>query len=203
MVKALDLVGKKFGKLTVVSRSDSDKHGKTRWNCICDCGNDCIINGSCLKSGNTKSCGCLKSLDNRLEKYIDKSSGRWIWIGGKDKNGYGIIKYNNKTWKAHRLIYTLFVGKIPDRMCICHINDNPKDVTLSNLSCQTVQWNIQDKVNKGRQCIGEKNRGAKLIESDILEIRNSSLTCKKLSEIYGVNRSTISFIKTKKTWKHI
>lgn len=60
MVKALDLVGKKFGRLTVVSRSDSDKHGKTRWNCICDCGIDCIINGSCLKSGHTKSCGCLK-----------------------------------------------------------------------------------------------------------------------------------------------
>lgn len=52
------MVGQKFVRLTVVSRSESDKHGNIMWNCVCDCGEVKRVSSSKLKSGHTKSCGC-------------------------------------------------------------------------------------------------------------------------------------------------
>lgn len=54
-----DLTGKKFNQLTVLSYAY--KKGKHHyWNCRCDCGNDVCVNGTYIRSGNTKSCGCAK-----------------------------------------------------------------------------------------------------------------------------------------------
>lgn len=65
-----DLTGQKFNRLTVLYR-DLEKYekkiseGKTPtnvyWVCQCDCGNITTVNGYSLKSGSTKSCGCLAS----------------------------------------------------------------------------------------------------------------------------------------------
>lgn len=60
MVKAMNLIGEEFGKLTVVDRDDNDKHGKTRWLCKCECGATATVGGADLKRGRTASCGCLK-----------------------------------------------------------------------------------------------------------------------------------------------
>ena len=58
-MKCQDLTGKKFGNLTVISKSDSINR-KSYWICKCDCGNKTIVRASNLKSGHTKSCGCYK-----------------------------------------------------------------------------------------------------------------------------------------------
>lgn len=58
----IDLIGKKFGRLTVVKRSIDSKWRQSRqarWLCKCECGKEKIINGSNLRAGYTKSCGCL------------------------------------------------------------------------------------------------------------------------------------------------
>ena len=62
MAKIKDLTGKKFGRLTVVKRGESDKHRKMQWWCQCDCGNPelILVSGTNLRKGNTKSCGCLQ-----------------------------------------------------------------------------------------------------------------------------------------------
>ena len=59
-----DLAGRKFGKLTAIKLADykrnNGRHGKKLvWKCACDCGGEKDVAGSDLKSGNTKSCGCL------------------------------------------------------------------------------------------------------------------------------------------------
>lgn len=59
MTKALELVGLKFSRLTVISQEPS-KNGRTRWLCVCDCGKNVVVDGKSLTSGNTKSCGCQK-----------------------------------------------------------------------------------------------------------------------------------------------
>jgi len=56
-MKKLDLVGLKFCLLTVVSRSE--KEGRTRWNCVCECGNKSVVQTSHLTSLYTQSCGCI------------------------------------------------------------------------------------------------------------------------------------------------
>jgi hypothetical protein len=60
MGRIADMVGKKFGKLTVVKMSD--KQGiYYRYLCKCECGNTKILRGASLRSGLTKSCGCIRS----------------------------------------------------------------------------------------------------------------------------------------------
>jgi len=54
-----DMTGRRFGRLTVVSAEHSDSRGNSRWLCLCDCGKQKIIAGRILKSGGSKSCGCL------------------------------------------------------------------------------------------------------------------------------------------------
>lgn len=54
-----ELVGKRFGKLTVTGYAG--KHaGMHRWNCLCDCGNETTVGQTPLQNGKTKSCGCIK-----------------------------------------------------------------------------------------------------------------------------------------------
>lgn len=65
MSKFIDITGKRFGKLTVLNRSDNSKHGASRWTCMCDCGEKTIVLGSSLKNGRTKSCGCLTVISNK------------------------------------------------------------------------------------------------------------------------------------------
>lgn len=57
----INLVGQRFGKLTVVSFAGYAK-GRGQWNCKCDCGNDFVAHTSALKSGNTTSCRCKVDL---------------------------------------------------------------------------------------------------------------------------------------------
>lgn len=52
------LTGRRFGRLTVMSRSQSNMN-HSKWDCLCDCGNKTTVYGSFLISGRTRSCGCL------------------------------------------------------------------------------------------------------------------------------------------------
>lgn len=55
----IDLTGKRFGRLVVVSRAES-KGSMTRWNCVCDCGNETVVYSANLRRGYTQSCGCYR-----------------------------------------------------------------------------------------------------------------------------------------------
>lgn len=59
-----DLTGMKFNRLTVLKKSDKKIRGKISWDCKCDCGNYTTVDTYKLKSGHTKSCGCLNG-ENR------------------------------------------------------------------------------------------------------------------------------------------
>ena len=57
---ALDLAGKKFGKLRAIEFTGESKKNQGRmWRCICDCGNTKEISAGVLNSGHSKSCGCI------------------------------------------------------------------------------------------------------------------------------------------------
>ena len=53
-------IGKKFGKLTVLSY-EGKKAGKHYWKCVCECGNEVTVCQSNLKNGHTISCGCMNT----------------------------------------------------------------------------------------------------------------------------------------------
>lgn len=58
-MKAIDYTGWRFGRLTVVEPAPSFK-GRTRWFCLCDCGEMVVVKTEYLSDGRTKSCGCLR-----------------------------------------------------------------------------------------------------------------------------------------------
>lgn len=57
--RAENLIGKRFEKLVVIERVINEKN-KVMWKCKCDCGNETIVRPDSLKSGHTRSCGCLQ-----------------------------------------------------------------------------------------------------------------------------------------------
>lgn len=57
-MKLIDLTGHRFGRLVVIDQAPN-RGNRVMWNCICDCGNRAIVNGGKLRSGHTRSCGCL------------------------------------------------------------------------------------------------------------------------------------------------
>jgi hypothetical protein len=64
MSRALNLSGLRFSRLHVVSKDQSrplrDGRSRSTWLCVCDCGKTVIVTTSGLRSGQTKSCGCLR-----------------------------------------------------------------------------------------------------------------------------------------------
>ena len=66
--------GRRFGRLIVLSRAENSKSDAIQWKCLCDCGNNKIIAGSSLRTGLTRSCGCLYSVAARNRK--DYHGGR-------------------------------------------------------------------------------------------------------------------------------
>lgn len=60
MSKLIDLCGRRFGRLVILSRGPN-QGASARWCCVCDCGGSVLVPTYSLNTGNTKSCGCLQS----------------------------------------------------------------------------------------------------------------------------------------------
>lgn len=71
--RAVNLIGRRFGRLVVLSQAPTLRY--SRWHCRCDCGAECIVSTQMLHMGNrgTRSCGCLKR----------EASRRNCWAGGR------------------------------------------------------------------------------------------------------------------------
>lgn len=64
IMKKLELTGQKFGSLKVLGPGTSpDGSPFSHWRCKCDCGNEVVVRGTCLKHGNSTSCGCSRQVD--------------------------------------------------------------------------------------------------------------------------------------------
>ncbi len=75
----------KYGKLKAISYAGC--HGpyqRAFWNCLCDCGNTCVIQGKLLQNGTTRSCGCLR-------KEVERPD-----LSGKKFGTYTVIKFVDK-----------------------------------------------------------------------------------------------------------
>ena len=54
-----EISGQKFGRLTAI-KNEGYKNGSAQWLCKCDCGGEKVVSCYSLKSGATKSCGCIR-----------------------------------------------------------------------------------------------------------------------------------------------
>ena len=80
-------IGNKYGVLTVVARGPNTNEGRAQWICECECGNQTVVLGKNLRSGNTKSCGCLKSKQPAARKDLTGQRFGRLVVLGEPKNG--------------------------------------------------------------------------------------------------------------------
>lgn len=83
-----DLTGRRFGRLVVIDRAENDSRGRTRWNCVCDCGKITTPMAAHLKRGTTQSCGCLareKSIKRNTTHGKTHSCLYSVWANMKDR----------------------------------------------------------------------------------------------------------------------
>ncbi len=77
-------INQRFDRLVVIGKAGVDKGRHVLWECKCDCGNTIAVTGNNLRSGNTKSCGCMarESLTNRNTKHGESKTRLYrIWSG--------------------------------------------------------------------------------------------------------------------------
>lgn len=91
-MRAKDLTGQRFGKLTVIARGENSKNGKSRWVCNCDCGKrkEKPVSVYDLVSGKVQSCGCLYKDSNKGRVTHGKTGSRLyrIWSSMKQRCKY-------------------------------------------------------------------------------------------------------------------
>ena len=130
-----DLVGRTFGKWTVLEKSPNrPKNGHTRWICRCSCGTIREVDGGHLLGGRSTSCGCSHVDNTTAANLTGQKFHRWTAIEkvGKDKK-------NNILWRcvcecgsegvisAHRLLSG------SSKSCGCFKSDRTREVHFKSL----------------------------------------------------------------------
>lgn len=155
---------------------------------------------------------------------IRNASGCWGWNGVKAQAGYG--KFHSlrvdgvrRPIHAHRFSYEINFGPIPEGLYVLHKCDNPECTRPDHLFIGTDADNSHDSIAKGRNSPpprspkhfpnkerwkrGSAHYAARLTEADVKYVRSSKERGVDLAIKYGVGKTTISAIRTRRTWTHL
>jgi hypothetical protein len=218
--KNVDLVGKKFNRLTVLYLEGRNKKRSLLWNCLCECGKSKLATTRDLIHSEIKSCGCLRSpsfkqsFERAKKKFFEKievnSNACHIWKGNIDLAGYGYFGYaGSHHKKVHRFSWEIHRGEIPKGLWVLHHCDNRACCNIDHLYLGTAKDNARDMyARKRREEVkyrrGSKSNLSKLTESDVAEIRkmrSEGHIYKEIAARFNVKIGCISHIITGRNWK--
>lgn len=130
----------------------------------------------------------LKMVNPKVEDLFDtEEEGCWNWKGNIGSKGYG--RFSRR--EAHRIVYELLVGEIPEGMQIDHLCRNPRCVNPSHLEVVTPAENTR------------RGRTAKLTKDNVIFIRSTSMGSRELAEMFGVNQNHINCVRAGHVWKDV
>ena len=123
-------------------------------------------------------------------------------VGSTTPNGYIRVTIDGKKYGVHQLIMKLFVGD-SNGLDVDHLNGIKSDNRLQNLQYVTRKENIRRAWKNGlvKAKYGKEMHTTKITDEAIEFIKNSNLTGKQLSEMFGLNQGSVSRIKNNKQRK--
>ena len=106
---------------------------------------------------------------------IGAASECWEWLASRQPNGYGKFGVPGHTLMAHRVAYCISIGEPADGLCVLHRCDNPSCCNPDHLFLGTQTENMMDKLRKGRQPTGERNKASRVSDEEVRAIRVLSI----------------------------
>lgn len=107
MPAKIDLTGKVFHRLTVKKEAGRDRYGLAMWECECSCGATVVVRDRDLRTGNSKSCGCLnlekatKKIQKQTVDHSNPASLASKKLSKKNTSGVrGVCPTKRGTWRA-------------------------------------------------------------------------------------------------------
>jgi hypothetical protein len=135
----LNLVGKRFGKSTVLTKQTSHQMGRSDWLCQCECGGTCVVNISKLMCGIRKSCGCeRKPCPKRLSDAEAAINKIWHSYLGNARHKAISFELDRDTFARLLTGNCYYCGLLPS-----------KRVRLTHRTCNFL-WNGIDRLNNDR-----------------------------------------------------
>lgn len=139
----------------------------------------------------------------------DSVTGCWNWTRAKNQFGYGLIFFNGKTHRAHRVSYEIKNGPIPKGIIVRHSCDNPSCINPNHLLLGTKKENTWDMILRGRSKLktgdhinGTKHPLSKIDESIAEKIFLSEGKHSDIAKKFGVSASLVGGIKRGTHWKY-
>ena len=138
---------------------------------------------------------------------VTKGADCWEWQGYVMPNGYGMMTVSKRSHLAHRIIYVLLNGPIPNSLCVLHRCDNRRCCNPTHLFLGTHADNTADMIAKGRLRPGDhrgaRNGARKLTDAQAMAIRLSKERTGILMRRYGIGRTVIKGIRAGRRWRHL
>lgn len=130
-----------------------------------------------------------------------------IWTGSKNRNGYGLFRFEGKQGLAHRVMWEHANSRrIPSGLFVRHLCGRTFCVKPSHLTIGTAWDNAQDTRRHGHYTRGSEHWAVKLTDEDVqqaIEWRKGGMPYRDIADRLNISYTAIHYALNGKTWKHI